>query len=477
MIHANDLSFEYTAGVLQNLTHRGVENLSFTCAPGTITLLAGPSGSGKSTVIKLLNGLAPHFHEGKLQGSLEINGFTPSEHPLHTSSKHCATVFQNPRTQFFTDTVITELAFGLENLGIPGEEIQQHIDTVSEETNISSLLHRKLHGLSGGQLQQVAYATALMPNTDVMLFDEPTSNLSDDGIEMLRGTIAKLKKTGHTIVLAEHRLHPFRNMVDQVLYIRDGRIAQTFTGNEFFQLDTKTRHSLGLRELKTPKLGSIPRLPTHAEPSGSEGLEISNLQYTVNKTRVLNIEHLYFPAGKICALMGPNGVGKTTFGRILCGLAQPDRNTGAQITLDGTVLSAKQRVAESYIVMQDVGRQLFAETVASEVTLGIRHPVDTESLLADMDLASLADRHPHSLSGGQRQRLVIATAMAHRKRVYVFDEPTSGVGIEHLEAISKQFRSLADAGAVIIVITHDAELVQACADYLHILQLKEDMHS
>ena len=456
MIRIDDVTFYYSAGILLGATESGIEHASLTCAPGTVTLLAGPSGSGKSTLIKLMNGLAPHFHEGELTGLIDVAGYSPSERPLYESIEHSATVFQNPRTQFFTDQVSTELAFGLENLGAPPEQISKRMAKVAAETAIGPWVHRMLRTLSGGQLQRVAYATALMPDTDVVLFDEPTSNLSEDGISMLRDNVAQLKAAGRTIVIAEHRLHVFRELADQVIYVRDGKIVATYTAADFFQLDDETRRHLGLRQLTAPT-------PVKLPPPTAPGLVIENLRYSVNGTRILNIEHMLFPAGKVTALVGPNGVGKTTLARVLCGLAQPER--GATISLQGTALSARQRIASSYIVMQDVGRQLFAESVESEVTLGVREKVDTAAILAAFDLDTLQDRHPHSLSGGQRQRLVMASAMAQRKQVYIFDEPTSGVGIEHLEAIAQQFKQLANSGAVVIVITHDQELVAACADH------------
>ncbi|MDO4685267.1 MAG: ABC transporter ATP-binding protein [Corynebacterium sp.] len=467
MIHVNDLSFHCSAGMLQTATHCGIEHASFTCEPGTVTLLAGPSGSGKSTLISLLNGLAPHFHEGTLSGSVDIQGFNPSTQPLHESSKHSATVFQNPRTQFFTDAVTTELAFALENSGVPAAEIRKRIGVVASETGIQSLLGRHIPGLSGGQLQRVAYAVALMPATNLVLFDEPTSNLSGDGIAMLQQNVTKLKAAGHTIVIAEHRLYAFRELADQVLYIRRGRITNHYRAEEFFALDEATRQALGLRQLTTPR---HTQLPAPATP----GLEIENLRYSIKGTFILNVDHALFPAGKVTALVGPNGVGKTTLARILCGLVTPDQ--GASIRYQGNELSTKQRIAASYLVMQDVGRQLFAETAESEVALGLTSTVDSNALLATFDLAEAADRHPHSLSGGQQQRLAMATAMAHQKQIYIFDEPTSGVGYDHLEAIAQQLKSLATSGAVVIVITHDAELIAACADHIQQLDEKEAIH-
>ncbi|MDN5964433.1 MAG: ATP-binding cassette domain-containing protein, partial [Actinomyces sp.] len=209
----------------------------------------------------------------------------------------------------------------------------------------------------------------------------------------------------------------------------------------------------------------------------SRGLVLDQVRFSYGRNRVLDIDHLEFPAGRICVLVGDNGAGKTTLARLLCGLVREDR--GSRITLDSRPASARTRTASSYIVMQDVHRQLFSETVRAEVTLGLsrseRREVDPEDLLARFGLSELAERHPLSLSGGQKQRLVLASAMACHKAVHIFDEPTSGVDERHLVGIAAQLRELADQGAVVIVITHDLELLDACADRIVTLRPLRDI--
>ena len=201
-----------------------------------------------------------------------------------------------------------------------------------------------------------------------------------------------------------------------------------------------------------------PRSPD-AWTAGGPGLKVKDLRFSYRGgPAVLDIDELDFPAGRISALVGPNGAGKTTLARVVCGLESADT-----VLLDGKKLGAAARRAASYIVMQDVSRQLFAESVEQEVGLGLGE-VDAAVLLEAVGLAGLEERHPQSLSGGQRQRLVIASALARRPRVCVFDEPTSGVGREHLLAIAGLMRQMANDGVVVIVITHDDELVEACAD-------------
>lgn len=211
----------------------------------------------------------------------------------------------------------------------------------------------------------------------------------------------------------------------------------------------------------------------------SRGLRLENLRFSYGNHQILDIPDFTFPAGKVNVLVGQNGVGKTTLSRVICGLAK----ASGQISLNGKPLSRRERQRVAYIVMQDVHRQLFADSVLAEVTLGQKPyrpghgepasaqatrmtppPERVQEILADLDLWDLRERHPLSLSGGQKQRLVIASALAWRKQVYIFDEPTSGVDYRHLLQIAGQLRTLADTGAVVIVVTHDFELLEHAAD-------------
>lgn len=478
-LHLRGVSYAYPTG------QRVLDDIDLDIAPGSLTLVCGASGSGKSTMLRLLNGLIPHFHDGKLTGRVLIDDQEVLSVPIERSGLRTATVFQNPASQFFTTTVSDELAFAPQNYQVPAQEIRRRRADALEELGITDLAGRDLRGLSGGQTQKVACAQALAQQTPVILLDEPTSNLDPSAIDDVRATIERLKTAGRTLVVAEHRIYFLRGLVDEAVIMGQGRVLHRMTGEELWRIGQARRKELGLRTLERPRLATSPvpvaALAGHADgaaddavsgverPSRATGgalraepdevpgeprkedLRIENLKVERGGRLILDIPELTFPAGAITGVIGANGIGKTTLARAVCGLQRTRR--GARVSCGGKELAAGQ----AFLVMQDVHRQLFAESVSQEASF---------PQLTRLDLADLADRHPLSLSGGQKQRLVIATAIDQDARVVILDEPTSGVDHRHLVAIAAELRDLAREGRVVIVISHDIEFLNECADYV-----------
>ena len=468
MIDVESLSFSYVSELTGDRVEalRGVD---LSAGPGTLTLVCGASGCGKSTLMRALIGLVPQMTPGELKGTVRINGRDLTEVPLTEVGHLCSSVFQNPRTQFFCDTVAEELAFCGENYGRDRESLIESSECAAELMGISHLMDRKLSSLSGGQLQKVALACALASGAPVLLADEPTSNLDPDAIADVRRALEILKKQGMTVVVVEHRLHFLRGLADQVLLMEDGAVMHRWSGDEFYSMSDEQRKLFGLRTLMDPGppeawVASRGRGGV-AAPGEEARLSCRNLSFSYEKTPVFSGFNADFYAGEITCIAGENGVGKTTLVRVLCGLAAPNSGT---ITLDGQEAGHRQRRTACALVMQDTGRQLFSDTLAGELTIGASEASGEagEKLLADFDLAHLGDRHPLSLSGGQKQRLVIAAARATGRHVVILDEPTSGVDARHLASITATLRRIADEGAAVIVVTHDGEFASACADRL-----------
>ena len=478
MIDVASLSFSYVSELTGDRVE-ALKDVNLSADAGSLTLVCGASGCGKSTLMKALTGLVPQMTPGELDGVVRINGRNLADVALTDVGHLCSSVFQNPRTQFFCDTVAEELAFCGENYGRERATLRQQSERAAKLMGISHLMERKLTTLSGGQLQKVALACALASGAPVLLADEPTSNLDPAAISEVRAALKVLKEQGLTIVVVEHRLHFLRGLADQVLLMESGRVTRRWNGAEFFSMGQAQRRSLGLRTLVDPGppetwvgQGQAARQEKQAgrqenrEATPSQvRLSCRGLSFTYGASPVFEGLDADFPAGQITCIAGANGIGKTTLVRVLCGLAAP---SSGSISLDGVPASRKTRRSACALVMQDTGRQLFSDTLAGELTIGASHASGQsgEQLLADFDLANLGERHPLSLSGGQKQRLVIAAARATGRPIVILDEPTSGVDVRHLDSITATLRRIADEGAAVIVVTHDGEFAAACADRL-----------
>ena len=495
MIDVASLSFSYVSELTGDRVE-ALKDVDLSADAGSLTLVCGASGCGKSTLMKALTGLVPQMTPGELDGVVRINGRNLADVALTDVGHLCSSVFQNPRTQFFCDTVAEELAFCGENYGRERATLRQQSERAAKLMGISHLMERKLTTLSGGQLQKVALACALASGAPVLLADEPTSNLDPAAISEVRAALKVLKEQGLTIVVVEHRLHFLRGLADQVLLMEGGRVTRRWSGAEFFSMGQAQRRSLGLRTLVDPGppetwvgqgqvgcrenqarqgqagrqekqagQGQVGRQENREAAANPARLSCRGLSFAYGASPVFEGLDADFPAGQITCIAGANGVGKTTLVRVLCGLAAPSSGT---ISLDGVPASRKTRRSACALVMQDTGRQLFSDTLAGELTIGASHASGQsgEQLLADFDLANLGERHPLSLSGGQKQRLVIAAARATGRPIVILDEPTSGVDARHLDSITATLRRIADEGAAVIVVTHDGEFAAACADRL-----------
>lgn len=478
MIDVASLSFSYVSELTGDRVE-ALKDVDLSADAGSLTLVCGASGCGKSTLMKALTGLVPQMTPGELDGVVRINGRNLADVALTDVGHLCSSVFQNPRTQFFCDTVAEELAFCGENYGRERATLRQQSERAAKLMGISHLMERKLTTLSGGQLQKVALACALASGAPVLLADEPTSNLDPAAISEVRAALKVLKEQGLTIVVVEHRLHFLRGLADQVLLMESGRVTRRWNGAEFFSMGQAQRRSLGLRTLVDPgppetwvgqvKAGrqekQVGRQENREATPSQVRLSCRGLSFAYGASPVFEGLDADFPAGQITCIAGANGVGKTTLVRVLCGLAAP---SSGSISLDGVPASRKTRRSACALVMQDTGRQLFSDTLAGELTIGASHASGQsgEQLLADFDLANLGERHPLSLSGGQKQRLVIAAARATGRPIVILDEPTSGVDARHLDSITATLRRIADEGAAVVVVTHDGEFAAACADRL-----------
>ena len=455
MISIDHVSFGYGE------TQETLSQVSTVIAPGECVLLCGASGCGKTTVTKLVNGLIPAFTPGcRLEGRVEVDGLDPGTTPMYELARKVGSVFQNPKSQFFNLDTDSELAFGLENEGRPPEEIRRRVADTVEALHLQELQRRSIFSLSGGQKQLLAFGSVYAMGPEVFVLDEPTANLDQDAIARLHDQIACLKHQGRTVVVAEHRLYFLTDLIDRALYLRDGVLERTFTREQFCGLTEQEREVLGLRTL-TPAACTLPAVA----PAGTkEGLSVEGLTCAYRKEPAV-FQDLSFSArpGEVVAITGPNGVGKTTLSRCLCGLI---REQAGQIRLDGRHLNRKERQKAAFCVMQDVNHQLFSDSVWGECRMSAPDAPDStvEEVLDSLHLLPFRERHPMSLSGGQKQRLAVATALLSEKPILIFDEPTSGLDYARMVEVSGVIRNLAQQGRIVLVVTHDREFMQRSCD-------------
>ena len=459
MIKFQDVSFSYPDSPEGCLKH-----IDLTIPDGQCVLLCGRSGCGKTTLTRLINGLIPQFFAGTLTGRVLLDGVNLSELPMYRIAEQVGSVFQNPRTQFFNVDTDSEIAFGLENRAVPQAALRARVAESARELNIGALLGRNIFALSGGEKQKIAFASVYAMGPDIYLLDEPSSNLDMDAIAQLREHIRLLKAQGKTVIIAEHRLYYLMDVADRVLYLEAGTLTGDWTPDQFRLIVPRQRLDMGLRAVELREECPI----WFPSPTAAPVLELKNVSLSYGKQPVLRGLSLLARPGDVIAVVGRNGAGKTTFSRALCGL---HREASGEYRWNGSAQKAGARRKRSYMVMQDVNYQLFAESVEAECTLGIRHP-DTalaQQTLEQLGLAPLRTRHPNTLSGGQKQRLAAAVSMVCGKELLVFDEPTSGLDADSMLHLSALVRQLAGAGKVIFIVTHDYEFVcRTCNRILHL---------
>lgn len=461
-IQFENVSFRYES----RKEEESVSSLNFEVSDGEFILICGSSGSGKSTVGRIINGLAPYFYRGELSGKVYIDGVAISEIPQVELAGKVGSVFQNPRTQFFDTNSTGELAFGCENMGYSADEIKGRISNAVSEFRIENLLNKKLFNLSGGEKQKIACGSIYAVNPDIYVFDEPSSNLDFDSISDLAGIMRKLKAAGKTVILIEHRIHYASALADRFFYMRDGRIDHIYGHDEFLTLDDALLHQMGLRTSSI----ELPEKRQKIKTSPEKAMDIKFLSFSYtdgrfHKPRVLNIENLKLPYGKIIALIGKNGAGKSTFLRCMCGLEKGEKTE--IFGIDG-IISRKRRLKDSYLVMQDVNHQLFSESVEGELLMS-DPDLTKENIyeyLSALDLAEYADDHPMALSGGQKQRVAVAAACAASKKYLYLDEPTSGLDYTGMKKMSSAIEKIRDKVSFVLIVTHDPEFILECCDYV-----------
>ncbi|ERK60409.1 ABC transporter, ATP-binding protein [Gemella bergeri ATCC 700627] len=448
MITFKNFNYKYTESEKLN-----IDSLSLDIKKGECVLFTGNSGSGKTTILRVLNGLAPEFFSGGYSGELKVLHLNIGDR-LREFSKIVGSVFQNPKNQFFNLDSTSELAFSMENYGYSREKIQKRIDEVISEFSAEHLLDRNVLELSGGEKQKLAFMASMMLDADIYVLDEITSNLDLKAIKLISTIIQNLKKSGKTVIIAEHRIYYLKDLIDRMYIVKDGKVIHSVSKEELNNFDGRACQT---RQIDLNKVELVTRKRVI---DGEENyLMINSLSYKVNKKNI-EVKQENFSTSKVYAIIGDNGCGKTTFANALSGLSKIKYN----IELAGEAISKKGLLKNTFQVMQDVNYQLFTNLVDKEIKLGCNNIEMFDKIVDSLGIRKLLGRHPNTLSGGEKQRVAIASALLSKKKILIFDEPTSGLDYINMIELSKLIHEIGKSDVVIFIITHDYEFLCTVAD-------------
>jgi energy-coupling factor transport system ATP-binding protein len=475
---ARGFSYSYPDGVGASL-----RDVSLNLEPGTFTVLAGLSGSGKSTLLRALCGLVPHFHGGEAGGELVVGGLDVRVHGPDELAAVCGTVFQDPETQVVMGGVRAELELPLEHRGEPPAAVARAVEETAISLGVAHLLERRTDTLSGGELQRVAIAAAMVHSPALLLLDEPTSQLDPVAGDELVWLLRRLNEDwGTAVVVAEHRLERCLSAADRVVALVEGRVACDASPGDYLAWAADAAPALATPAARLFSLAGLPERPASVKEARARlreaGVKLAQPSppavapgarrrwWTRNggRTLALGMRGVWFEIedgpsvlrglelqllpGERVALMGRNGAGKSTLLRLAKGLEEPTRGRIA-------------RAGEVALLLQNPGDFLIHEHAVEDAGPG------------GVVAAGLGGReqvNPRDLSGGERQRLALEVVLGEGPYAAVLlDEPTRGMDRAHKDRLAARVGELAQTGAAVMVATHDTEFAASFAERIVLL--------
>ena len=442
-------------------------------APGERVLVLGPSGSGKSTLMGGLAGLLGGAEEGEATGTLTVDGVAPAD-----ARGRVGLLMQDPEAQVVLARVGDDVAFGMENLGVPREEIWPRVADSLNAVGLDVPLHHSTTELSGGQKQRLALASILAMGPGLLLLDEPTANLDPSGVAEVRAAVeAVVERTGATVVVVEHRVDVWASLVDRVIVVADGAIAADGPLREVLAQQGDALRERGIWLPGDDVAAEVGPAPEVA-PASSEDAPIARVtDLTIGYDKASPVRSgidLTLERGVSTCIVGANGAGKSTFALTLAGLLPPLEGTVEVETSDGTAgdpheWSSKQLLGRMSMVFQEPEYQFLAATVAEELAIGPRAAGMSEAEIAPLvdehlealGLTKLARANPMTLSGGEKRRLSVATALISAPELLILDEPTFGQDRGTWLGLVRLLRAALERGVTLVSITHDPAFVAA----------------
>jgi len=503
LIRIEDLTFYYSGA-----TEPALQEVNLEIEDGEFILVTGPSGGGKSSLCRCLNGLIPHFYGGSIRGRVEVGGLDVMRHPTKELATRVGMVFQDPENQLVAMDVEREIAFGLENLAFPRDVIAKRIEESLDTLGISGLRYRQVHELSGGEKQKVVIASVLALHPDILVLDEPTSELDPKGAEEVLSIVERLNdELGLTVILIEHRLDRVVHLVDRMIVLHRGRVFAD--GNPRELLDNGEIVNIGV---------GVPPIIRLVQRLKGKGLSLDNIPLTVKEGRsmlervfknagestlsqgerakgkpMIEIENLWhaYPEGltalknvslRICegefvAIMGRNASGKTTLVKHINGLLKPTKGKVTVAGVDTKRATIAELARKVGFVFQNPNDHLFADTVEEEIAFALKNlgykggeiTSRVDEMLEMFALKGYRRQYPRSLSGGEKQRVALASVIATHPRVLILDEPTRGMEYRLKRELMSFLEEYRERGNTVILVTHDVETVAEHADRVILL--------
>jgi energy-coupling factor transporter ATP-binding protein EcfA2 len=465
--------------IVENLSFRyrdrqelAIEDISLSMEPGELLLVAGPSGCGKTTLARCINGLIPRSYKGEMTGSIQILDQDTSGLPLAKISQMIGTVLQDPERQILGTRVISEVAFGLENLGFSRPEIRERVAETMEYLGITDLSERETHNLSGGEKQKVALAGVLAMRPKMLLLDEPLASLDPASAQETMALLRQLVDEGMTVLIVEHR-------VEDVLKIRPDRVMLMMDGVvTYLGLTDGLESAVDYHEVKLPakmtlKMAARDPAP-QIEPIGLEGIgegteplvRFEDVGFAYEEgVEVLHDVTLDIHRGDVIAVLGPNGAGKTTLVKHAIGLLKPG---SGKVWVEGqetSELSVAEIANTLGYVFQSPSHMLFAPSVKEELAfgpknLGHRPEVIEKEVMEAIEIVNLSgleENPPLALSFGQQKRVTIAAILSMRSKILVMDEPTAGQDYKNYMDFMDSILQLPNFEAILFI-THDIDM-------------------
>jgi energy-coupling factor transporter ATP-binding protein EcfA2 len=413
--------------------NHGLAPISLSIEPGERLLVTGPSGCGKSTLARCLTGLIPHLYHGTLEGGVWLDGQRTSDAPLWQLAERAGPVFQNPAAQMLAHSVEEEIVFGLENLGLPRATITERLEATLARFGLREMRERSPQTLSGGEQQKLALAAITARQLPVLVLDEPLSMLDCTAADELVTHLADLANAGTAVIACEHREEYFQSIPALRTLRLDGPVPEDI---------------------------QAPALYLHRAEVTNQRLEVKGLTVSLGGRPILHNLNLSLEPGQVVAVVGRNGVGKTTLLRALAGLQKHE----GSVQINGSR-------PDLGLVFQNADLQLFNASVREEILFRVPDPdMDLYAwLLATLGLAHYEQVPPLLLSEGEKKRVALATVLMRRPRYGILlDEPSLGQDAAHKAMLVRLAHALAGAGQLVILTTHDLPLA-AQADRLALL--------